>query len=210
MLRRLCSLLFVFCSLVFATPALACSCMTTEVDPQAYLRKADLVFEGEVLSTPLTSWFRNTVTFRVLSPMKGRLGEKVTLDQTLGGMCMEVFAAGERVRVAAYGNAQDGYGTSACSQLHLYPEFQGAEIWDLATANRARTLALGGADLSAADAATLRRLIQWHADYESFEEGLDAADRLLVLAPQDPDGLRFKEQFLSALKGRTWRLPAAD
>ena len=74
---------------------------------------------------------------------------------------------------------------------------QSEEIWTLATANRQHTLALGGSDLSAADAPTLRRLIRWHAEYGSFEEGLDVVERLLELEPGDPGALQFKAQFLS-------------
>lgn len=200
MMQRLYLLLSVFCGLTFAAPTLACSCMTERVDPQEYLRTAALVFEGEVLSTPVTSWLRNTVTLRVLEPMKGRMGAEVTLDQTQAGLCMEVFVPGKKMRVAAYGNAEDGYATYSCSQIPLHPQFQGDEIWALAVSNRQHTLALGGADISVADAATLRRLIRWYSDYGSFEDGLDAVSRLLIFEPGDPEALAYERLFQSAIK----------
>ena len=196
MLRRL--LLLLTGSLLLAAPALACDCFTGPVDPEKYLREATLVFEGEVLSTPLSSGFLDTVTIRVLSQMKGRLGDVVVLDQSAAGDCVALFRAGERVRIVAHGsNAEGGYHTSACLLWHLGGSDQHEEIWSLATANRQHTLALGGSDLAAADAPTLRRLIRWHAEYGSFEEGLDAVERLLELEPGDPESLQFKAQFLS-------------
>ena len=202
MLRRLFLLVSVFWGLVFAAPALACQCNTQEVDPQTYLREATLVFEGEVLDRPLSNWIRNTTTFRILASLKGKMGSTVTLDQSRAGNCAAIFAAGERVRIVANGNAEEGYWTSACSLAYLRPELQGNEIWALATANRQHTLALGGSDISAADTLKLRQLISWYAEYGSFEDGLDAVDRLLALEPGDLEALQFKAQFVTALKNK--------
>ena len=55
MLRRLFLLLPVFYGLLLAAPALACECDTAPVDPEQYLREVTLVFEGEVLSRPLSN-----------------------------------------------------------------------------------------------------------------------------------------------------------
>jgi hypothetical protein len=120
MLGRLFLVLTGFYGLLLAAPALACDCYTGPVEPEKYLREATLVFEGEVLSTPLSSGFLDTVTIRVLSPMKGRLGDVVVLDQSAAGDCVALFGAGERVRIVAYGgNAEGGYHTSACLLWHL-------------------------------------------------------------------------------------------
>jgi hypothetical protein len=197
MLRRLFLLLPVLCGLLLAAPALACECDSAPVDPEQYLRDATLVFEGEVLSTPLSSWVLNTVTIRVLSPMKGRLGDEVVLHQSAVGNCAADFEAGGRVRIVAHGSAEERYHTSACLLGPLWRNDQGDEIWTLATANRQHTLALGGSTPSADDVPTLRRLIRWHAEYGSFEEGLDAVERLLELEPGDPEALQFKARFQS-------------
>ena len=129
--------------------------------------------------------------------MKGRLGDEVVLDQGRAGNCAADFSAGERVRIVAEGEADGGYHTSACLLGPPWGIGQGNDIWALATKNRQHTLALGGADPSAADAPTLRQLIRWHADYGSFEEGLDAVERLLALEPGDAEALQFKAKFLA-------------
>ena len=135
MLRRLFLLLPVFCALL-ATPVLACECSSDAVDPEQYLRDATLVFEGEVLSRPLTSLIIDTVTIRVLSPMKGRLGDEVVIDQSRVGNCAAVFKAGERVRIVARGTAERGYHTSACL---LGPLSWNDDVWPLAVAHRQQT-----------------------------------------------------------------------
>jgi len=201
MLRRLPLFLPLLCSLLLAAPALACDCYSAPVDPDRYLHDATLVFEGEVLSRPLSNMLLDTVTLRVLTPMKGRLGKEVVLDQAWAGDCVAVFKAGERVRIVAIGEANAGYRTSACLLGSLRWNDQGDDIWALATANRQHTLALGGGDPSAADAPTLRRLIRWHADYGSFEEGLDAVERLLDLEPGDPEALQLKAKLSAQRDG---------
>jgi len=206
MLRRVLLVLVVLPGIMIATPAIACECSSNPVDPQIYLHDASLVFEGEVLDRPLTGWVLGSVVFRVLSPMKGRLGEQVTLDQSRAGNCAAAFKAGEHVRIVAYGVADGGYWTSACSLYPLEGDAQRDEVWAVATANRQHTLSLGGADISSADSASLRRLIRWHAEYGSFEEGLDAVGRLLELEPGDPEASQFKAEFLATSESKRKKL----
>ena len=180
-------------------PAVACSCVTS-VDPAEFLREADLVFEGEVTSIEEADGVQRAVTLHVTEPLKGKLGQSVTLDQERMGMCAEVFEAKEKVRVVAYGSAEEGYGTDGCSSYFMTSWDLSEEIYLLAGSNRQRTLALTGSDKLPRNEGQLRALLRWLAEYRAIEEGLDAAADLLVLVPADREARLAKAQLLSELR----------
>ncbi len=179
-------------------PAIACSCVTS-VDPAEFLREADLVFEGKVVSIQETDGIQRVVTLRVTTPLKGKLGQTVTLDQGRQGMCAAQFTADQEVKVIAYGDASRGYSSDTCSNFFIQSDDRSFDIQALAWTNHERTLALMGSDKLPPSAAQARLLVRWLSEYRALEEGLDAADRLLALMPGDPEARLFKAEFLSEL-----------
>lgn len=101
--------MFVFVILMFGGEALACDCITAS--PEESFRRADVVFEGELVraeGSPDTSY-----TFRVEKVLKGPRVEEVTIFNG-GTNCDETFFADIVYRVYAH-EYQGKLGSSICS-----------------------------------------------------------------------------------------------
>jgi uncharacterized protein YjbI with pentapeptide repeats len=178
--------------------AFACSCAMS-VDPAEFLRRADLVFEGKVTSIQEADRIQKAVTLQVTSPLKGKLGPTVTLDQEREGMCAEQFKANEEVWVVAYDDAVRGHSSDTCSNYFIQWDDRSSDIQMLALKNRARTAALMGSDRLPPNETQSRLLLHWLSEYRALEEGLDAVDGLLNLVPGDREARLFRAEFLSEL-----------
>jgi uncharacterized protein YjbI with pentapeptide repeats len=191
-------------TLLMSSAAFACSCGNVDVAPEDFLREVDMMFAGTMVSKRPgdTEGCREGCTigtFRVESPLKGKLGETVEIwySSMEGTTCEWGLPMSKRVTVAAYGDSSSGYYAGHCSQYIVQQGRRSGEIWDLAVKNRERTDKLARFDKG--DKNAQLKLLQWLSEYRSNEEGLDAADRLLALEPKNREALLFKEGFLSDL-----------
>jgi uncharacterized protein YjbI with pentapeptide repeats len=185
--------------------AMACSCANVDVVPADFLREVDLLFVGDLQSTRRAEASEcngcTIGTFKVAASLKGHLGQTVDVRYYTeeGSSCSMGFPLNEHSTVAAYRNDDGGYDVGYCAQYIVGHGERAKAILSLAATNRARSAALTPAPDTQPDRRVMMIGLQWFSDYQSNEEGLAVADKLLALDPHDRDGLLFKEQFLSAL-----------
>lgn len=121
------ALLCILLSLL-SSEALACSCMRLE--PDQFVEKVAILFEGALVQTeevqleePLevTGYIG---TFRVDKAYKGELGEQVEIRYAPqdGVNCGATFKLNEKLTIAAWGDAEQGYHANMCSQLPALDE----------------------------------------------------------------------------------------